>query len=135
MFERLPNCGPKQSHTFSGGVIFPHLHRPSCKVYSLIPGPLCYKRAEDPGLFSLQSLSFLIRETQTLEDNSRPGGVKERWRDMLIIEGMNEKRKEGTRGRIGERGRGKRKCWTEEAKRLDETLEIGKLRKTYMVVL
>lgn len=71
----LPDWGPKHTqshtHTLREGAIFPHLHKPSCKVYSLIPGPLRYKRAEDPGLFSLQSLSLLIRETQTLEDNSR----------------------------------------------------------------
>lgn len=73
------------AHTFLEGAIFPHLHKPSCKVYSLIPGPPRYKRAEDPGLFSLQSLSLLIRETQTLGDNSRLGSVEERWRGRQIV--------------------------------------------------
>lgn len=74
----------RPTHAFWEGAIFPHLHKPSWKVYSLIPGPLRYKRAEDLGLFSLQSLSLLIRETQTLEDNSRLGSVKERWRVRQI---------------------------------------------------
>lgn len=83
-FHKPSDRGPKQLHTFKEGAIFPHLHKPSCKVYSLNPRPLCYKRAEDLGLFSQQSLSLLIRKTQTLEDNSTLGGVKERWRRMLL---------------------------------------------------
>lgn len=76
------------------GAIFPHLHKPSWKVYSLIPGPLRYKRAEDLGLFSLQSLSFLIRQIQTWEDNSRLGSVKERWRTKQIIKKTKVEKKE-----------------------------------------
>lgn len=94
---RAPN-----NHTLSRS-IFPHLRKPSCKVYSLIPGPPCYKRAEDPGLFSLQSLSLLIRETQTLEDNSRLGRVKGRRKRMI----MKIESGSGTGGRIiWRRGKG-----------------------------
>lgn len=75
------------------GAIFPHLHKPSWKVYSLISGPLRYKRAEDLGLFSLQSLSFLIRQIQTYEDNSRLGSVKEGWRTKQILKKSEEERK------------------------------------------
>lgn len=89
---RAPN-----NHTLSRS-IFPHLRKPSCKVYSLIPGPLCYKRAEDPGLFSLQSLSLLIRETQTLEDNSRLGSVKGR-RKRMILKKKKELKREWLRHR------------------------------------
>lgn len=102
VFE-LPDWGPTHTHTLQERAIFPHLHRPSCKVYNLIPGPQRYKRAEDPGLFSLQSLSLLIRETQTLEDNSRLGSVKERWSKRQIL-------KEEWKERTG------RDRWTDGAK-------------------
>lgn len=96
------------------GAIFPHLRKPSWKVYSLIPGPLRYKRAEDLGLFSLQSLSFLIRQIQTYEDNSRLGSVKEGWRTKQIPEKSEEERKlmgqvEGAKRTQREKENGKRR--------------------------
>lgn len=96
------------------GAIFPHLHKPSWKVYSLIPGPLRYKRAEDLGLFSLQSLSFLIRQIQTYEDNSRLGSVKEGWRTKQLIKKSVEERKlmgqvEGAKMTQKEKGNWKRR--------------------------
>lgn len=105
------------------GAIFPHLHKPSWKVYSLIPGPLRYKRAEDLGLFSLQSLSFLIRQIQTWGDNSRLGSVKERRRTKQII------KKKWRRKKAYGTGGGSKKSQDNVWKNKEMERERGKLLK------
>lgn len=84
---------------------FPHLHKPSWKVYSLIPGPLPYKRAEDLGLFSLQSLSLLIREPKHWKTTAGWEVSKKDGR------GGRLRKKSGSAGKALEAGERREKSW------------------------